>query len=130
MKHIHVVAGVLVKERTVLLAQRPEGVHLGGLWEFPGGKVEAGESAQEALTRELREEVGIVVRCAERLHEHTHAYPEKSVRLDIWCVTEWHGEVVPGEGQPLEWVDVAQLPSWPLPEADAPAVALLQARLL
>lgn len=113
----------------MLLAQRPDGVHLAGLWEFPGGKVEAGESAHEALTRELTEEIGILVRRAERLHEHTHAYREKSVRLDIWCVTEWDGEVVSGEGQPLAWVQVEQLRSWPLPQADAPAVTLLEARL-
>ena len=129
MKHVHVVAGALVNARTVLLARRPDGVHLGGLWEFPGGKVEAGESACEALVRELSEEIGIAVRDAKRLYEHTHAYPEKTVRLDIWCVTHWDGAVVSGEGQPLVWVDVDELTYWPLPEADAPAVALLQARV-
>lgn len=129
MKHVHVVAGALVKGRTVLLAQRPDGAHLGGLWEFPGGKVEPGETARDALARELAEEIGIVMHDAERLHEHVHAYPDKAVRLDIWCVTHWDGDVQPCEGQPLSWVDVAELAAWPLPEADTPAVHLLQARL-
>ena len=129
MNEIHVVAGALVRGREVLLAQRPAGAHLGGLWEFPGGKVEPGESARAALSRELVEEIGVDVRSAERLYEHTHTYPEKSVRLDIWCVTEWLGEPQSVEGQPLAWVDVSELPDWPLPEADAPAVQRLMERL-
>ena len=74
-------------------------------------------------------EIGVDVRSAERLYEHTHTYPEKSVRLDIWCVTEWLGEPQSVEGQPLEWVDVSELPDWPLPEADAPAVQRLMERV-
>ena len=129
MNEIHVVAGALVRGREVLLAQRPAGAHLGGLWEFPGGKVEPGESARAAPSRELVEEIGVDVRSAERLYEHTHTYPEKSVRLDIWCVTEWLGEPQSVEGQPLAWVDVSELPDWPLPEADAPAIQRLMERV-
>lgn len=126
---IHVVAGALVDDSRVLLAERKPDAHLGGLWEFPGGKVEPGEDAGSALKRELSEEIGILVVNAEPLLAHTHHYPDKSVLLDVWTVTQWEGEPHGREGQRLAWVAAPEIPDWPLPAADAPVVAKLIASL-
>jgi 8-oxo-dGTP diphosphatase len=122
---VHVVAGALIDGDKVLLAQRKANAHLGGLWEFPGGKVEPGEEPAAALARELDEELGITVVTAEPLHTHTHHYPDKSVLLDVWAVRAWRGEPAGREGQPTQWVQASELPNWPLPEADAPVVERL-----
>ena len=124
---IHVVAGVLHDDRgRVLIAQRPPGKHLAGLWEFPGGKCEAGEAPVDALARELREELGIVVESARPLIAIPYRYPEQDVLLDVWHVAAWSGRPHPHEGQALAWIDVSDLDRVPMPPADRPAIAALR----
>ncbi len=129
-KQIHVAAGVIVRgvaERNVeiLLAKRPDHLHKGGLWEFPGGKVEAGESAVEALRRELVEELGITVQEAGPLLEVPYVYPEKTVLLDVYLVSLFAGEPEGKEGQAIRWVSLTALRDFAFPEANAPIVDYL-----
>lgn len=124
---LHVVAGVLRDGRgRVLLAQRPEGRHLAGTWEFPGGKVDEGEAAVDALARELREEIGIVVESARPLIGVPHRYPDKPILLDVWQVTAWSGTPRPHEGQRLAWVELDALERIEMPPADRPVAAALR----
>lgn len=123
---VHVVVGI-IRNRTgaVLIARRPDGVHQGGLWEFPGGKVEEDESLEAALIRELHEEVGITVRAAEPWLRVRHAYPDKTVLLDVWRVTAYGGEPHGREGQPLAWAAPAVMAGFSFPAADQPIIAAL-----
>ncbi len=124
---IHVAVGVIVDPTgAVLIARRPEHAHQGGLWEFPGGKVEAGETVEAALRRELREELGIELRAAEPLLAVRHAYPDKSVLLDVWRVTAYRGTPHGREGQPLVWMRPADMVDSAFPVADAPIIARLR----
>jgi 8-oxo-dGTP diphosphatase len=124
---VHVVAGALFDERgRVLLAQRPEGKHMAGGWEFPGGKVEPGEEPFDGLRRELREEIGIEVAIARPLIAYEHAYPTRRVLLDLWLVTQYSGEPQSLEGQPLQWVPLDQLETVGLLEADWPMIPALR----
>lgn len=126
-KIIHVVAGVLANARgEILLAQRPAGGHLAGYWEFPGGKVEAGEAVVAALQRELREEIGVDVTAAQPLLQVRHRYPEKTVLLDVWRVTAFVGEPRGCEQQPLTWCSLQALGEYTLPPADLPVIAALR----
>jgi len=109
----------------MLLARRPEGKHLAGLWEFPGGKLELSEGAHEALVRELHEELGIRVDHSEPLLSLTHHYPEKSVRLLIRTVDAWHGQARGLEGQVLDWFDLEQARRLPMPAADRPILQVI-----
>ena len=104
---------------------RPVGTPLAGSWEFPGGKVQAGEPPFAALKRELDEELGIDVLEAEPLLELTHDYPDKRVRLDVWRVLRYRGDAVGREGQSLRWITVDGLRELPLLEADWPIVEYL-----
>jgi 8-oxo-dGTP diphosphatase len=113
----------------VLIGQRPEGKHMAGFWEFPGGKLMPGEAPLAGLRRELHEELGIVVAAAEPFFEQHHRYPERAVRLDIWWVLDYSGEARPREGQRLRWVDAAALAEAPLLPADAPVVDAVRRRL-
>jgi len=127
MKRIHVAAAAVSDARgRVLIAQRPAHVHQGGLWEFPGGKLEPGESARQALTRELREELGIEVGSARPLIQVRHDYPDKAVLLDVWRVDDYAGVPVGREGQPLEWVTHSDLGNFAFPAANRPIVRALQ----
>lgn len=124
---IHVAAAALVDPQgRVLIARRHEDAHQGGLWEFPGGKCEPGESIQSALQRELNEELGIDVIAHRPLIRITHHYVDRSVLLDVHRVDGWTGEPHGREGQPLAWVSPADLASYPMPEADVPIVRALQ----
>ncbi|MFO1359261.1 Nudix family hydrolase [Plasticicumulans sp.] len=124
---MHVAAGALVdRAGRVLIAQRPARAHQGGLWEFPGGKLEAGESVQAALARELHEELGIVVRRARPLIAVEHAYADKAVRLDVWRIEDWSGVPHGREGQPLAWCDPQALDPAAFPAADVPVLAALR----
>jgi 8-oxo-dGTP diphosphatase len=104
---------------------RPPGTPLAGSWEFPGGKRQAGEVALAALARELDEELGIAVLEAEPVLKLEHDYPDKRVRLDVWHVRRYQGQVAAREGQPLRWVTVAECRQLPLLEADWPIVERL-----
>lgn len=119
---VHVVAAVVCNGDAVLVAKRPPAVHQGGKWEFPGGKVHAGESAREALVRELREELDIEVQAVYPLIAVHHTYPEKSVFLDVWRVTAYTGELRGREGQRIEWVEPERLSQLDFPEANRPIV--------
>lgn len=109
-----------------LVGRRPDDKHQGGKWEFPGGKIHAGETVPEALARELDEELGITLRAACPLLRARHAYPDKTVLLDVWRVTGYSGEPYGREGQPLRWVTAAELEQLDLPDADRPIVRALQ----
>jgi 8-oxo-dGTP diphosphatase len=101
-------------------------VHQGGLWEFPGGKVEAGESVPDALARELHEEVGIDVQQSRPLIRVFHSYPDKKVLLDVWRVDDFTGEAHGKEGQPYKWVKPEQLVDFSFPEANLPIIRAVQ----
>ncbi len=106
----------------VLLSRRPAEVHLGGLWEFPGGKLEPGETLSQALCREIQEELGLVVLGHRPLIRIRHRYPEKEVQLLVERVTCWQGEPQGREGQSIAWVTLDQIDRYPLPPADGPIV--------
>jgi 8-oxo-dGTP diphosphatase len=130
---IHVAAAVILdRDRRILLARRPDDKHQGGLWEFPGGKVEAGEAVRDALDRELHEELGIHVRSARPLIQIPHHYADKSVLLDVFVVDQFDGEAHGREGQPVRWVSPDELPGYRFPAANQPilAAARLPARML
>jgi len=125
---IRVVAGALFDPQGhVLIAQRPPGTHMAGRWEFPGGKIDAGETELEALRRELREELGVTLRDAERLLELSHDYPERRVEISMWRVTSYSGVPRSLDGQALKWVDPRDLEREDLLEADRPILAALVA---
>jgi 8-oxo-dGTP diphosphatase len=111
----------------ILIAKRPEGRTLAGLWEFPGGKVEAGESPERALTRELAEELGIDIAAADLfpLTFASHAYPDFHLLMPLFLCRRWRGEVTPHEGQALAWVRPADLAAYAMPPADEPLKATL-----
>jgi mutator protein MutT len=124
---VHVVAGVLNDAAgRVLLAERPVGKHLAGSWEFPGGKVEAGETPLAGLERELHEELGVVVEAAHPLVRLTHAYPDRDIDLDVWLVTSYRGEPRSLDGQRLRWCEREELSHSDLLPADWPVVAALR----
>jgi len=124
---IHVVAGILRDERgRILLAQRPPGKHLAGLWEFPGGKCEPGESPENALRRELHEEVGVEIGAIEKLIAVPWSYPQKSIVLDVYNVLTHAGSIHGREGQALRWLPFDEIGTLPMPPADRPVIAALQ----
>ncbi len=124
---VPVVAAALVEGGgRVLLARRHAGAHQGGLWEFPGGKLEPGEGAEEALARELAEELGIRPLRYRPLIRVRHTYADRTVILDTWRVTAWEGEPRGLEGQPLAWVAPEALDEHPMPAADRPIVSALR----
>lgn len=124
MKRIHVAAAVIrVADGRILIAKRADDQHQGGLWEFPGGKVESGETVEAALARELEEELGIRPTAARPLIQVHHDYPDKQVLLDVWEVSAFVGEPHGAEGQPLAWVGSRQLAEYQFPAANQPIVA-------
>jgi len=121
-----VVAGVIRDPQgRLLLAQRPQGKHLAGTWEFPGGKLESGESPMSGMARELDEELGIRVHASRPLLSLTHAYPEKTVRLLLREVCDWDGEPHSREGQPIAWFALEQMHDLAMPAADRPMLKAL-----
>ena len=116
---VEVAAGLIFRDGKLLIAQRHAGSHLGGLWEFPGGKRRPGETYQQCLERELREELGIYVRVGALLESLTHSYPEKTVHLNFFACSIEQGEPQPLGCQALRWVDRAELCNYEFPAADA-----------
>lgn len=107
---IHVAVGIIKNQHDgFLLTKRPEHKHQGGLWEFPGGKIEVNETAYQALVRELKEEIGIDVKQATSFMNFTHDYVDKSINLDVWKVLEFNGEPYGAEQQPFQWVGLSQM---------------------
>ena len=126
MRNIEVAAGILIdKNKRILLAQRSHLKIFPLQWEFPGGKIDGDETPYEALRRELKEELNIVVTKASPMMQITHDYPDKKVSLDIWTVTEFNGLPLGVEGQEICWVSLNDLPNFKFPEANQAILAQL-----
>lgn len=112
----------------ILLAQRPAGKSMAGLWEFPGGKVEKGETPEAALIRELEEEIGVSTwkSCLAPLTFASHAYEDFHLLMPLFACRKWEGTPRPKEGQTLEWARVSELRNYPMPPADIPLIAMLR----
>ncbi len=129
MRLLLVVAVALVDaDGRVLISQRPEGKALAGLWEFPGGKLEAGERPETALIRELKEELGIDVAesCLAPLTFASHAYPDFHLLMPLYVCRRWKGQVAAQEGQMIKWVRPKALREYPMPPADIPLIPHLE----
>lgn len=129
LKVLFVVAAALVDpDNHVLIARRPAGKPMAGLWEFPGGKVHEGETPEKALVRELREELGIEV-CESCLAPFTfasHTYERFHLLMPLYLCRKWEGDIVPREGQELAWVRANRLGKYPMPPADIPLIPMLR----
>lgn len=123
---VHVAVAVIVKHQQVLIALRKPEQHQGGLWEFPGGKVETDETVQQALSREIAEEVSVEVLSAQPLIEVRHDYGDKSVLLDVWTVDAFAGTPTGREGQIVKWCDIAALHQYDFPAANQAIVQAIQ----
>lgn len=129
MKMVLVAAVALIDvDGRVLLAQRPEGKPMSGLWEFPGGKIEAGETPEVALIRELHEELGIETwgSCLAPLTFASHSYDDFHLLMPVFACRKWGGIAVPKEGQKLAWVHAKDLMSYQMPAADLPIIPVLR----
>ncbi|PVA07697.1 (deoxy)nucleoside triphosphate pyrophosphohydrolase [Thalassorhabdomicrobium marinisediminis] len=129
MKTVLVSAVALIDvDGRVLLAQRPEGKPMAGLWEFPGGKVEAGETPEAALIRELHEELAIDTwqSCLAPLTFASHSYDSFHLLMPLFACRKWNGTPTPQEGQTLKWVRANQLRDYPMPPADVPLIPILR----
>ncbi len=129
MKTLLVSAVALIApDGRILLSQRPQGKSLAGLWEFPGGKVESGETPEAALIRELHEELGIDTwqSCLAPLSFASHTYEDFHLLMPLFACRKWNGIPQPLEGQALKWVRVKDLSSFPMPPADKPLIAVLR----
>ena len=134
MKRIQVVAAVIFQfnktlaqseNNHILIARRADHLHQGGLWEFPGGKVEKGETHHQSLVRELQEEINITITSASPMMQISHDYIDKSVTLDIWKVIEFEGNPEGAEGQEIRWVSMDELRDYDFPAANQPILQKL-----
>lgn len=121
-------AALINREGNILLAQRPEGKSMAGLWEFPGGKIEPGETPERALQRELQEELQIMVTKSDMkpITFASHAYEKFHLFMPLFGIEVWNGKPKPAEGQKLEWVAPQNLHRYPAPEADIPLFTFLR----
>ena len=129
MKLVLVAAVALIDpDGRVLLAQRPEGKSMAGLWEFPGGKVEAHETPEACLMREIEEELGISTwaSCLAPLTFASHAYDDFHLLMPLFACRKWAGIIQPREGQRLSWVRVREMANYPMPPADRPLIPILR----
>ncbi|MBX2858560.1 MAG: 8-oxo-dGTP diphosphatase MutT [Cellvibrionaceae bacterium] len=125
-KPLRVAVGVVKNAAgEILIARRQSGQHLAGLWEFPGGKIEAGESREQALCRELREEVGIAVASCDYLMTINHQYANKYICLEILLVDAFSGSAAGMEGQQIKWIAISELANYAFPEANKAIVDYL-----
>jgi len=123
---VHVAVAVISdRQGRILIAKRPDDVHQGGLWEFPGGKVEIGEELEAALKRELAEELGIELLSCEPMLKISHDYHDKAVLLDVWHVTDFAGEPYGREQQAIRWVSRQALCDYRFPKANQPILDVL-----
>ncbi|ENM5840285.1 8-oxo-dGTP diphosphatase MutT [Vibrio mimicus] len=124
MKRIHIVAGIIFNpdQSEIFITKRPDHLHKGGFWEFPGGKVEAGESIEQAMARELDEEVGIVVTEQQPFKHFDYDYTDKSLSFDFILVTAFENQPHGREGQQGCWVKIADLANYRFPEANEPVL--------
>lgn len=128
MSLVHVAVAVIVNEyKQVLIALRQSHQHQGNLWEFPGGKVEAGEATDVALVREIKEELGIKIVNPAPLIEIKYDYPDKSVLLDVWSTTYFEGKPQGLEGQTIQWCSITALTNFDFPAANKPIIEAIQA---
>ena len=127
MKQVHVAVGVIVSDGEVFLTKRHSNAHQGGKWEFPGGKVEQGETVAQALLRELKEEVAIDVLACQPLMVIEHDYGDKQVKLEIFFVDQFTGEAQALEGNEQAWVPIQELESIDFPEANKAIISELLA---
>jgi len=126
---LFVVAAALVdRDNRVLIAERPAGKSLAGLWEFPGGKLAPGETPEEALVRELHEELGIEVclKCLAPFTFASHTYEQFHLIMPLYLCRNWEGEITPREGQRVKWVRASKLSEYPMPSADLPLIPFLR----
>jgi 8-oxo-dGTP diphosphatase len=125
---IVVAAALIDPDNRVLISERPPGKSLAGLWEFPGGKLSAGETPEEALVRELKEELDIEVclTCLAPFTFASHSYPDFHLMMPLYLCRNWDGEITPREGQRVKWVRASRLTGYPMPPADLPLIPLLR----
>lgn len=126
VKLINVAVGVVIRQQRFFVCRRLSHQHQGGKWEFPGGKIDEGESVEEALRRELKEEIGIVVKAAAPLMEITFSYPDKSVILHVSIVSDFTGKEHGAEGQESKWVSFAELIQLDFPAANVQIIDKLK----
>ena len=130
MKPIVLVAAVALidADNRVLIAQRPVGKSMAGLWEFPGGKIELGETPEAALHRELKEELGIelCLTCLAPFNFASHAYETFHLLMPLYICRTWDGDITPREGQTIKWVRAIELSRYPMPPADLPLIPWLR----
>lgn len=121
-------AALIDVDNRVLIAERPAGKSMAGLWEFPGGKVADGETPEAALRRELAEELSIDVceTCLAPFTFASHTYPDFHLMMPLYLCRNWDGEIVPREGQRLKWVRASRLKEYPMPPADLPLIPMLR----
>jgi 8-oxo-dGTP diphosphatase len=132
MRLVLVAACALIDaEGRVLIAQRPRGKSMAGLWEFPGGKIEPDESPEQTVVREMREELGIIIQesALSPFVFASHSYPEFHLLMPLFLCHRWEGEPQSHEGQTIAWVKPADLSEYPMPPADLPLIPLLKAHL-
>ena len=127
-KVVHVAVGVIYKDQQLFICKRPDDKHQGGLWEFPGGKVEQGESVFVALQRELLEEVNLTVNGSEELMVIKHDYGDKCVRLDVHIVDDFTGTAHGAEGQQGKWVALNELDDYSFPAANVEIIEKIKQR--
>ncbi|MDN4503854.1 8-oxo-dGTP diphosphatase MutT [Alteromonadaceae bacterium BrNp21-10] len=129
-KHIQVAVGVILKDNAIFITKRPDNLHQGGKWEFPGGKIEANESVEQALARELFEEIGIVpLRCSALMDIH-HDYGDKKVSLRVLTVARFEGQPYGKEGQQGRWVAIENLADFEFPAANVEILEKIQQQYL
>ena len=121
-------AALIDVDNRVLIAERPAGKSMAGLWEFPGGKVGDGETPEAALRRELAEELSIDVceTCLAPFTFASHSYPEFHLLMPLYLCRNWDGEIIPREGQRIKWVRASRLKEYPMPPADLPLIPMLR----